>query len=72
MIIYLSPYQNISININGSVIKSSNSEKVLGITIDSSSTFEERINTLAKNCMCYLEFYNIYHNTKNEFDSKLL
>ena len=33
------------ININGSVIKSSNSEKSLGITIDSDFTFEEHINT---------------------------
>ena len=34
---FLSPYQHTSININGSVIKSSNSEKLLRITIDSDS-----------------------------------
>ena len=34
---FLSPYQHTSININGSVIKSSNSEKLLGIAIDSDS-----------------------------------
>ena len=38
---FLSPYQQSSININGPVIKSSNSEKLLGITIDSDFTFEE-------------------------------
>ena len=38
---FLSPYQHTSKNINGSVIKSSNSEKFLGITIDSDFTFEE-------------------------------
>ena len=37
---FLSPYQHISININGSVIKSSFSEKLLEITIDSDFTFE--------------------------------
>ena len=36
------------ININGSVIESSNSEKLLGITIDSDFTFEEHINTLCR------------------------
>ena len=45
---FLSPYQHTSININGSVIKSSNSEKLLGITIDSDFTFEEHINTLCR------------------------
>ena len=43
-----SPYQHSSIKINGSVIKSSNSEKLLGITIDSDFTFEEHINTLCR------------------------
>ena len=37
---FLSPYQHISININGSVFESSFSEKLLGITIDSDFTFE--------------------------------
>ena len=45
---FLSPYQHTLISINGSVIKSSNSEKVLGITIDSDFTFEEHINTLRR------------------------
>ena len=45
---FLSPDQHTSININGSVIKSSNSEKLLGITIDSDFTFEEHINTLCR------------------------
>ena len=41
-------YQHTSININGSVNKSSNSEKLLGTTIDSDFTFEEHINTLCR------------------------
>ena len=45
---FLSPYQDSLIKINGSVIKSSNSEKLLGITIDSDFTFEEHINTLCR------------------------
>ena len=46
--LFLSPYQHTTININGSVIKSSNSEKLLGITIDSAFTFKEHINTLCR------------------------
>ena len=61
--ISLSSHQHTSININASVIKRTNSEKLLGITIDSDFTFEEHINTnvekLAKNCMRYLKFHNI-------------
>ena len=38
---FLSPYQHISININGCVIKIGNSENLLGITIDSDFAFEE-------------------------------
>ena len=45
---FWSPYQHTSTNINGSVIKSSNSEKLLGTTIDSDFTFEEHINTLCQ------------------------
>ena len=43
---FVSSYQQTSININRSVIKSSNSEKLLGITIDNDFSFEEHINTL--------------------------
>ena len=45
---FLSPYQHTSISINGSVIKNSNSGKLLRITIDSDFTFEEHINTLCR------------------------
>ena len=44
----MSLFQHTLININGSVIKSSNSEKLLGITIDSDFTFEGHINTLCR------------------------
>ena len=40
-IFFLSPYQHTSININRSVIKSSNCEELLGTTTDSDLTFEE-------------------------------
>ena len=46
---FLSPYQHTSININESVIKSSNSKKLLGIIIDSDFSFEEYIDTLCRN-----------------------
>ena len=48
--IFLSPYQHTSINIKSalSVIKSSNSEKILGITIDSDFAFGEHINMLCR------------------------
>ena len=45
---FLSRYQHISIIINESAIRSSSSEKLLGITIDSDFTFEEHINTLCE------------------------
>ena len=41
-------YQQTSININGSVIKSSNSQKLFGITTNSDFTFEGNINTLCR------------------------
>ena len=47
-IFFLSPSQQTSININGFAIKSSNSEKLLGINIDSDFKFEEYINTLCR------------------------
>ena len=40
--------QSATININGSIIKSSNSEKLLGVTIDSNFTFQEQINSLCQ------------------------
>ena len=43
---FLSSYQSATINIDGSIIKSSNSQKRSGVTIDSNFTFEEHINNL--------------------------
>ena len=72
---FSSPYQHNLININGSVIKSGNSEKLLGITIASDFTFEQHINTLCRKASQkftrYLEFH-IYQNTKSGFYSKHL
>ena len=45
---FLLPYQSATINIEGSIIKSSNSLKLLGVTIDSDFTFEEHINSLCR------------------------
>ena len=73
---FLSPYQYTLININGSVIKSSNCEKLSGIAISSDLHLKNILihyfEKLIKNCMRYLEFHNIYRNTKSGFYSKLL
>ena len=45
---FLSPYQSATINNADSIIKSSNSQKFLGVTIDSNFTFEKRINNLCR------------------------
>ena len=45
---FLSPYQSATISIDGSIIKSINSQKNLGVTRDSNFTFEELINSLSK------------------------
>ena len=42
----VSPDQSATINIDGSIIKSSNSQKLLGVTIDSNFTFEEHLNNV--------------------------
>ena len=47
-IFFLSPYQQIWININGSVNESSNCEKLIGITIDIDFTFKQHINSLCR------------------------
>ena len=44
----VSPYENKHMKIKNSEIASSNSEFLLGVTIDSKLTFEEHINTLCK------------------------
>ena len=38
---FSSPYQLATINIDGSIIKSNNSQKLLGVTVDSNFTFEQ-------------------------------
>ena len=45
---FLSPYQSAIINVDGSIIKSSNSQKLLGVTVDSNFTFEEHVNSLSQ------------------------
>ena len=46
---FLSPHQSATINIDSSIIKSSNLQKLLGVTIDSNFTFERHINSLCRN-----------------------
>ena len=46
--IFLSLYQHTSLNINVSAIKSSNREKLLGVTIYSDVKIEEHVNTLCR------------------------
>ena len=43
---FLPSYQSATINIDGLIIKSSNSQKLLEVTIDSNFTFEEHISSL--------------------------
>ena len=45
---FLSTYQSATITIDGSIIKSNNSQKTFGVTIDSNFTFEEHINGLCR------------------------
>ena len=45
---FLSSYQSATKNIDGSIIKSRNWQKLLGVTIDSNFTFEEHINNLCR------------------------
>ena len=44
----LLPYQSATIKIDGSIIKSSNSQNLYGVTIDSNFIFEEHINNLCR------------------------
>ena len=46
--LFLSPYQPVSVNIKGSIIESSNCEKLLGIYIDSNFSFEYHINRICR------------------------
>ena len=45
---FLSPYQSATINIDGSIMKSRNFQKLLGVTVDSNFTFEQHINSLCR------------------------
>ena len=45
---FLSPYQPVPVNIKGSIIESSNCEKLLGIYIDSNFSFEYYINRICR------------------------
>ena len=68
---FLSPYQSATINIDGSIIKSNNSQKLLGVTRDSNLTFDERINSLcrksSKNYKLCPEYYNMHHRLRSAF-----
>ena len=68
---FLSPYQSATINIDGSIIKSNNSQKLLGVTRDSNLTFDERINSLcrksSKNYKLCPEYYNMHHRLRSVF-----
>ena len=47
--LFLSPYQPFSVNIKGSIIKSSNCEKLFGIdSIDSNVSFEYHLNRICR------------------------
>ena len=46
VIFFLSPYKPVTIKLKGSAIESSNSEKLLGVTIDSKLAFDDHITNL--------------------------
>ena len=68
---FLSSYQSASRNIDRSIFKSSNSQKLLVATIDSNFTFEEHINNLCrnlvKNYMHCPEYHNVFHQIRIVF-----
>ena len=69
---FSSPHQHTLININGSVIKSSNSEKLLGITIDSDFTFEEHINKLWRKASQKLHALSRISQYLSEYKKRIL
>ena len=64
------------LNINGLSLKVVILKNYQGLPLTVISHLKNRliryVEKLAKNCMRYPEFLNIYHNTKNGFYSKLL
>ena len=48
IIFFLSPYKPVTIKIKESAIESSNSEKLLGVTIDSKLSFDDHITILCR------------------------
>ena len=66
-----------SINISEAAIKSSNSEKLLGVTMEIVisllvSMFIVSVEKLAKYYMLYVEYHNIYHKLRSKSCSKHL
>lgn len=47
--LFLLPYQSATIIVDWSIVKNSNPQKVLGVTIDRDFTFEKHINSLSRN-----------------------
>ena len=72
------PYQSTTINIDGSAIKSSNSQKYVQVTIDSNFIFEKHINSLcwksSQKTTCIVQNITIfiYHQMRGVFCSKRL
>ena len=62
--LFFSPYEPVSLNVRGSTIESSSCEKLLGIFIDSSFTFEYHINRICRktsqniHTLCRISKYN--------------
>ena len=62
------PCQFATINIDGSVIKSSNSHRLLGVIIDSNLIFEEHI-VFVENYMHCAKYHNVYHQIRSVLNS---
>ena len=60
--LFLSPYEPVSVNIKGSIIESSNCEKLLGVYIDSTFSFEYHINRIC--CKASQKFHAFFRVAK--------
>ena len=76
--LFLSPYQPVPVNIKGSIIESSNCEKLLGIYIDSNFSFEYHINRICRkasqklHALCRIAKYISEDNKRMLFKSFII
>lgn len=64
-VIFLLPYQSATINIDDSIIKRGDSQKLLGVAINSNFTFGEHINSPCQKSGQKISHCSEYHNINN-------